>query len=138
MAFVDLTVYLVQLPSGSVAGTVADTDGSPIGDVQIRATGTPVQTVTDANGQYAIELPVGTWTITAKKFGYQSGQGTATVTEGGTTTLDFILVPQRRIAIMYDDTGNPIQGILDASGKYAVAQFAGNWDDLTAQVGNFD
>ena len=138
LAYVELTIYLVQQPSGSVVGTVTDANGPPIEGVQIRAVGTPVQTVTDANGQYAIELPVGTWTITAKKFGYQSGQGTATVTEGGTTTLDFILVPQRRIAIMYDDTGNPIQGILDASGKYAVAQFAGNWDDLTAQVGNFD
>jgi len=138
MAFVDLTVYLVQLPSGSVAGTVADTDGSPIGDVQIRATGTPVQTVTDANGQYSIVLPVGNWTITAKKFGYQSGQGTATVTEGQTTTLDFVLVAQRRVGIMYDDQGNPLQTILDATGRFAVAQYQGNWDDLIAAAANLD
>src|SRR5439155_1531347 len=86
---------------------------------QIKALSTPVQTITDANGAYSMVLPVGTWTITAKKFGYQGGQGTATVTDGGTTTLDFVLVPQRRIGIMYDDHGNPLQAALEATDKYA-------------------
>lgn len=138
VAYVELTIYLVQMPSGFVEGTVTDTNGLAVPDVQIRATGTPAQTLTDANGFYSIELPVGTWTITAKKFGYQSVSGMATVTDGGTTTLDFILVPQRRIAIMYDDQGNPLQMALEATDKFAIQQFAGNWDELTAQVSNFD
>ena len=138
LAFVELTVYLVQQPSGLVVGTVTDTNGFAVEGVQIKAVSTPVQTITDANGAYSMVLPVGTWTITAKKFGYQGGQGTATVTDGGTTTLDFVLVPQRRIGIMYDDHGNPLQAALEATDKYAIAQFNGNWDDLTAQVSNFD
>jgi len=138
LAFVELTVYLVQQPSGLVVGTVTDTNGIAVEGVQIKALSTPVQTVTDANGAYSMVLPVGTWTITAKKFGYQGGQGTATVTDGGTTTLDFVLVPQRRIGIMYDDHGNPLQAALEATDKYAIAQFNGNWDDLTAQMSNFD
>src|SRR5438094_16087 len=125
LAFVELTVYLVAQPSGLVVGTVTDTNGIAVEGVQIKAVSTPVQTITDANGAYSMSLPVGTWTITAKKFGYQPGQGQATVTDGGTTTLDFVLVPQRRIGIMYDDHGNPLQAALEATDKYAIAQFNG-------------
>src|SRR5438093_2873 len=122
LAFVELTVYLVQQPSGLVVGTVTDTNGIAVEGVQIKALSTPVQTITDANGAYSMVLPVGTWTITAKKFGYQGGQGSATVTDGGTTTLDFVLVPQRRIGIMYDDHGNPLQAALEATDKHAITR----------------
>jgi len=138
LAYVELTIYLVQQPSGFVSGTVTDTGGALVEGVQIRAVGTPVQTVTDANGEYSMELPVGTWTISATKFGYQPGQGSATVTDGETTTLDFVLVPQRRVGIMYDDQGNPLQAILDATDRFAVAQYQGNWDDLIAAVPDLD
>jgi hypothetical protein len=77
-------------PTGTVEGTV--TDGSnPISGATVTADGS--NTTTDAAGHYTLPLLVGTYDMTATKFGFfpDSASGVA-VTDGGTTTQDFTLV----------------------------------------------
>ena len=60
---------------GAVTGTVRDTSGGAIGGATVTFTGVPgtasagivVTTTTDANGNYSVALPVGTFTASANK-----------------------------------------------------------------------
>src|SRR2546422_1193874 len=136
--YVDLSIYLQPVPHGQVAGNVTDARGVPVADVRMSAVGSPVETFTDANGRYSLQLPVGSWTIAAKKFGYRTASSPVDVVENGTSYSDFVLTPQRRVGIMYDDTGNPMEQVLAATDDFAVAQFAGDWDALIAAVPDLD
>jgi len=138
MAWVDLTVYLDPVPSGTVAGTVSDTDGNPLSGATVAALATPVATTTGGDGSYSMQLPIGAYTIQASTFGYRASLANATVLEGQTTTLDFVLTPQDKVGIMYDDTSSPLEAILEGTNLFAVTQYAGNWDDLIAAVPGLD
>ncbi len=138
LAWVNLTVYLDPMPSGFVAGTVLDSAGLPIDGVHVYADGTPVETFTDATGAYSLQLPIGDYTIVAKKFGYVPGSAGVSVSEDVTTPLDFALASQRRVGVMYDDSSYPIQSMLESTEMFAVMQFAGNWDDLIAATPGLD
>ena len=77
------------LPTGNLNGTV--TDGSnPISDVTITVNG--YVTSTDAAGHYSVDLPAGTYSVTASKYGYNTGSASGVVvTAGGNTTQNFTL-----------------------------------------------
>jgi hypothetical protein len=75
--------------TGSVAGMVTDTSGTPLSGAAVSAAG--ANATTAANGTYTLNnLAAGSVTITASLSGYQSGSTTATVTAGQTTTADTI------------------------------------------------
>ena len=78
-------------PTGTLSGTV--TDGTnPLAGVKVTAGLS--QTVTDASGNYSFTLPVGTYDMTASKYGYfpASANGVAVVADQ-TTIQDFVLTP---------------------------------------------
>jgi hypothetical protein len=76
-------------PTGTLEGTV--TDGTnPIQGVKVTA-GASSKT-TDAAGHYSFTLPVGTYDMTATKYGYLPGSASGVeVTANNTTTQDFTL-----------------------------------------------
>ncbi|MGH2657205.1 MAG: carboxypeptidase regulatory-like domain-containing protein [Actinomycetota bacterium] len=83
-------------PVGSVEGTVTDAaTGSPIEGARVEAVGPITRTVmTDATGHYSFPvLSVGSYEVTASKFGYLSQTATVQVNEAETTTQDFALQP---------------------------------------------
>ncbi|RPI22538.1 MAG: carboxypeptidase regulatory-like domain-containing protein, partial [Actinobacteria bacterium] len=75
--------------TGTISGTV--TDGTnPIAGAKVTA-GSGAAT-TDASGQYSITLPIGTYDMTASKYGYfPASADDVEVTDGGNTIQDFEL-----------------------------------------------
>jgi subtilisin family serine protease len=80
-------------PVGTLTGTVTDAGtGSPLAGVNVHVAGPSNRDLTTNNaGQYSSTLPVGSYTISASLFGYGTATGSATITEGQTSTVDFAL-----------------------------------------------
>ncbi|MFI5488661.1 S8 family serine peptidase [Micromonospora echinaurantiaca] len=84
-------------PTGRIGGTVSDAGtAKPLPGATVTITG-PVsrEVATDADGAYQSgALPVGSYTIGVRKYGYAPGMAQAQVREGETTTADVRLVAQ--------------------------------------------
>ena len=107
-------------PTGQVAGTVTNSaTGSPIAGATVSASN--VSKITGADGKYTMQLPVGTYTMTARAFGYATGTATVTVVADTVTTQDFALTPLPSVTV----SGT----VTDGSGKgwplYAKIEIAG-------------
>ena len=78
-------------PHGTVSGTVTDTaTGKPIADAEVDVGSQP--TYTNSTGTYTETVPVGSYAVTAKDFGYQSQTiNGVQVTDGQTVTENFAL-----------------------------------------------
>ena len=116
----DQDLGLDPLPRFTVSGTVSSAEnGSPIPDVTVRAVGTPVDPVTtNAAGQYSLELPIGTFELSASADGCTE-TGSAEITSAGDdVTQDFALF--RKL----DDFGHACAPVafdwVDADGQTAL------------------
>ena len=58
-------ILLFKQVSGKITGKVTDENGDPLPGASIRAQGTTYGTAADANGNYALTIPEGTYTIVA-------------------------------------------------------------------------
>ncbi len=76
--------------TGTVTGVISDASGPIIG-ASVSVAGTSRGTSTNLDGEYKLELPPGTYTINASYLGYETSKQEATVTAGGSTTLNFTL-----------------------------------------------
>jgi subtilisin family serine protease len=101
-------------PVGTLTGVVTNaSNGSPLAGARVHLAGPSNRDlITGTDGRYTSTLPVGDYTATASLFGFASGSGQATVTEGQTTTLDLALTPA--------DSGDVSGVVRDATGA-AVA-----------------
>ena len=72
----------------NVTGTVKDEKGETLPGVTVRIKGTNTATVTDANGQFRINLPTGTETLMFSYIGFKSTE----VQVGSQTTINVVLV----------------------------------------------
>jgi hypothetical protein len=139
-------------PSGTLQGTVTDSStNAPIEGAQINVDPIGASTTTDASGHYSLTLPVGDYDVTASHFGYTSQTQSATITDGGTTTLDFALVaaPSGSLSgTVSDDSGNPVENATvtinstpippattDAAGHYSFASVPNGTYSVTATAG---
>jgi hypothetical protein len=84
-------------PSGTLEGHV--TDGTnPIAGVTVVAGAN--STSTDASGHYLFLVPVGTYSMTASKFGFLPASASGVVvTDGGDTVQDFTLTPAPSVVV---------------------------------------
>jgi hypothetical protein len=80
------------LPYGDISGQVTDkSDGDPIAGATVTAVG-GISATTNSSGDYDMNLPVGSYDLTATKYGYKEGTASGvTVTDGQTTTENFKL-----------------------------------------------
>ena len=77
---------------GTLTGAVTD-DGIGLAGVTVEVVG-DVTTTTDNNGNYTVMVAAGTYTVHASKIGYLPQEvNDVVITEGETTTLDFVLEP---------------------------------------------
>jgi N-acetylneuraminic acid mutarotase len=78
-------------PHGTVSGTVTDAaTGKPVADAEVDVGSQP--TYTSSAGTYSETMPVGSYSVTAKDFGYQSQTVSGVqVTDGQATTENFAL-----------------------------------------------
>jgi subtilisin family serine protease len=88
-------IQYVLPPSGIVRGTIIDAnDGLPIAGAIVTATMAGAQarsTHSDATGAYQLQLPVGTYLVSAGRDRYDDSQLTLAVAEGGVYTANFAL-----------------------------------------------
>jgi hypothetical protein len=90
----------VQGPAGTLTGTVVSANnGNPIAGAQIQI-GENFSTTTNSSGVYSMLVPVGTYDVTASKFGYFSQTAAGVViNDGQTTTQNFSLVPAASVIV---------------------------------------
>jgi len=80
--------------TGTIQGTVKDTNNQPIQGATVSVEGTSLQATTNSQGYYQItDVPAGNKTVTASKSGYNSQSKTVNVLAGQTVTVDFQLQP---------------------------------------------
>lgn len=96
-----LRVFLAVLATAVVASPLAAQQGTLVGTVVDRETGQPLATVeilipssdapprlTDANGQFRVTLPPGTYSVVAQRLAYRQARlDGVEITAGGTTTV---------------------------------------------------
>jgi Malectin domain/Carboxypeptidase regulatory-like domain/Viral BACON domain len=139
-------------PSGTLQGTVTDSStNQPIAGAAINISPIGASTVTDGSGHYSITLPVGDYDVTASHFGYTPLTHSASITDGGTTTVDFALVPAPSGTLsgtVRDGSSNPIANATvtinntpippattDAAGHYSFASVPEGTYSVTAAAG---
>jgi len=84
-------------PTGRIAGSVRDGQGTPIAQAQVTVVGTAFSALTDTAGSYAIaSIPVGTVVVRAVRAGYAPAESGGTVRAGGILTLNFVLATRRK------------------------------------------
>ncbi|GAB3414994.1 hypothetical protein GCM10027569_36010 [Flindersiella endophytica] len=100
---------------GVLAGTVTDSaSGAALQGAQLTITGPNSRTVTTGTtGTYSVNLTVGTYTVTARKYGYETGTSTFTVTVGETANGNIALTAVASYPAygeVTDSAGNPVAG----------------------------
>ena len=135
-------------PVGTLSGVVTNAStNAPLSGVTVEAEGPSDRSaVTDSNGAYSFQLPVGTYAVSAGAFGYQTATANATITEGATTTQNLVLTPAASHAVsgtVRDSQGQPVANATvtitgtpiaptttNASGAYGLASVpAGEYDE---------
>lgn len=94
--FFKLGAEVVEPATGTLSGNVKDTNGQGLADVTVAVSGPQVRdTLTSPAGTYSIEnLPVGFYTVTASKLGYQIfTTNNIQILDGQTTILNITLYP---------------------------------------------
>lgn len=86
-----LSIVVVQGQEGTLAGTVTDTDGTPLVGANVILQGATQGTVTDLDGKYSLQLPTGTQQLIASYIGFSATEFTVTITANQTTTYDLSL-----------------------------------------------
>ncbi|MCK4349648.1 MAG: immune inhibitor A, partial [Candidatus Krumholzibacteria bacterium] len=111
---VTLDVTLNQLPSGTIAGFVTDSE-SGMGietDITVRLAGENVlaTSTNPSTGEYSVVLPIGTYDLVySPVFPYPVTMRTGIdVFDGATTTVD-VTLDRAQVLIVDDDTGDPYE-----------------------------
>ncbi len=91
---------LHRLPGGQVEGQVVAAEGGQSLPAVIRAVGTPVTTTADISGTFALDLPAGTYTLTAELWGYRIDHAVVDVHTGQDSHQDFSLDPSPHILLV--------------------------------------
>lgn len=97
----DLTVRLLRFETGTIVGTVTQTGGATVSGATVTATlqttsNNPFETTvqTDNNGQYSLDVPGGTYTVSAEMQGFGSASQTdVIVVPGDIVQVDLELQP---------------------------------------------
>ena len=128
-------------PTGLLTGILtSEGTGAPLAGATVtaRASGLSDRTATaDASGVYNLVLPVGSYALSARTFGYREQHVNVTISEAATTTQNFTLFAAPSHALsgtVRDEDGAPISGvrvtvlgtpiaaaITDGSGAYMFA-----------------
>ncbi len=132
--------------SSTITGSVEDEQtGLPVPSVQVFIAGLDIGVLSQASGLYVLEnVPVGTYTLTAERIGYQTVTQEVTVSADGTTAVDFDLT---RSAFQLDElvvTGTPggtqrravgnVVGSLDLASLQALAPVVSVDQALTTRI----
>ncbi|NUW36238.1 carboxypeptidase regulatory-like domain-containing protein [Nonomuraea sp. SMC257] len=116
--------------------TTGTSGGGPVAGATVTLTGPVTRTVvTGQDGTYAVpRLLPGDYRITAEKFGYDKGTGTATVVAGQSARADVTMAQHPQAVLSgtvtaagtpeagatVEATGTPVRTVTDAAGRYRL------------------
>ena len=146
---------------GTVSGTVTDADGNALPGANVVVEGTTLGAAATLNGSYSVDVPNGTYTVTASVVGYTSESATVKVSDSNASAsfslasssvaLGGVEVLADRVdntsAIPYDDyTKADIDFRLGGRGlpkalstlPNVYVENGGGWDDENVYVRGFD
>ncbi len=145
-----LNVSMTMLTSGygEVSGYVLDAmEQTPLAGATITIENTAFTTTTNESGIYSIsDIPVGTYTITASKEGYDSQSNTIQVLANQEISSDFILLPEGSNTFgtisgtVTNQNGQPVKNVLiQLVGFYnqALTDENGNYQLVAVQEGSY-
>ncbi|MBE0517118.1 MAG: S8 family serine peptidase [Methanophagales archaeon] len=134
--------------TGSINGTVTDTDETAIEGATVVVEGTTLSATTGAEGYYLLEnVPVGDQEVTASANGYYSNTTTVTVIKDDTVTQDFTLeaIPTYTVSGTVTDTkdtalegaivtiaGTELSATTEGDGSYSISEVKDGTYDITA------
>ncbi len=122
---VDADEVVLPANSGSISGTVSDSNSFPIANALVSCGDGTVST--DSSGYYMMaDLNPGTYTVTASAQGYQEDSQSITVDEGEISIANFTLTPvvaEKGIisGIVRNESGLGIAGAMVSTGSHTVA-----------------
>jgi iron complex outermembrane receptor protein len=90
LLFIFLSPGFIIAQQGSVTGTVVDNAGSLIG-ATVTVVGTTIGTITDVDGNYALELDAGSYMLEASYVGYVNQRTPIIIVDNRTIDIDFLL-----------------------------------------------
>jgi hypothetical protein len=145
---VDFTLTYIPV-TGFITGTVTLSGGT--GNVmQTLVAAGSYSTIPDATGFYSLEIPGGSYVVTATLSGYSQGAASATVTNGETTpNINFLLYPTGSIqgqVTLNGGSGDVAQTIItagsntahpDPTGFYGMTVLAGTYL-VTASLSGYE
>lgn len=145
LASQDYTDPAPSIDTGTVTGTILDTDGAPIADANVWITGFPsITTTTTTDGTFELTgVPVGERHVTADHDEYyRHAEGPAEVTAGTTTTVDATLrarpqQPEAATTDSYQIPGGLVHATPSVDGTICLvnAEVPRNADDIRDAVG---
>jgi TonB-linked SusC/RagA family outer membrane protein len=84
----------MAMAQGTITGTITAASGGPIQDARVLVIGTSLYTVTGPDGRYTIRrVPAGNVDVRVLRVGYTELKKPATVADGQTVTMDFVMTP---------------------------------------------
>ncbi|NRB46118.1 MAG: TonB-dependent receptor [Saprospiraceae bacterium] len=86
-----LGIVSIYGQEGTLAGTLTDTDGTPLVGANVILKGSTLGTVTDVDGKYSLQLPAGTNELMASYIGFTAQDFTVNIKANQTTTYDLSL-----------------------------------------------
>jgi iron complex outermembrane receptor protein len=106
---------LAAQSTGTLAGRVTSS-GEPVPGATVVVVGTGRGAQAKADGSYRIALPAGRYEVRARLVGYASTRDSATITAGGTTTLNFEITraPATLEAVTTLGTRGEARSVIDA------------------------
>lgn len=116
--FPKTTFFLVVDDMGALTGTVRDANNVVMPGATVSITGTPLTTLTDANGVYNFPyVAMGPQSVVATKHGYNVVTHNVTIIEDETVTQDFVLtqLPQVTVTGRIVGSDQPTVGLADAT-----------------------
>jgi subtilisin family serine protease len=126
-------------PTGTLQGTVTDaSSGAAVAGATVDTSGPPSRTTTtDAAGSYSLRLPVGTYTVSGRAFGFVTQSASVVISDGATTVGNLALprAPAHPVSgQVLDEAGVPVANAkvailetpiaaaaTDGSGRYSFA-----------------
>ncbi len=95
LAFTLTQTVVAQSPQGRITGVITSSEGRPLEGARVVVEGTRLGAATRADGRYVIVVPSGTHRVRASMLGYAPRlSAPVAVTDGGSVTVDFVLVQQ--------------------------------------------
>jgi hypothetical protein len=141
--------------AGILAGTITDSQGTPLAGVRVQLVGPVTRTInTGSDGSYLFRLPVGIYDMTATLYAYDPATATDEVVDAMTTTQNFTLnlSPTHSVSGSVSNlaTGLPFVGATvrilntpipptttDANGMYLFASVLEGTYDMQASAPGF-